>query len=135
MPTTNQLIKHGRKPQKRRCKTPALEGNPFKRGICIWVGVREPKKPNSAKRKCCKVRLVNGREVLAFIPGIDHNLVEHSEVLLRGGRVPDLPGVRYHVVRGVYGCCGVIQRNDPQKATKPRNQSRSKYGVKKPKAV
>lgn len=133
MPTVNQLIKNGRKSKRRRCKTPALEGNPFKRGVCTWVGIRKPKKPNSADRKCCKVRLVNGKEVLAYIPGIDHNLVEHSEVLIRGGRVPDLPGVRYHVVRGKYGCSGVVQRDDPSKGTAPRNQGRSKYGVKKPK--
>jgi len=134
MPTVNQLVRKGRKKKQYKSKAPALEGNPFKRGVCIWVGIRNPKKPNSADRKCCKVRLTNGRVVLAYIPGIDHNLAEHSVVLIRGGRVPDLPGVRYHVVRGKYDCVGVQQRADSSKGTPgPRNQSRSKYGVKKPK--
>lgn len=134
MPTTNQLVRHGRKKKRYKSKAPALEGAPFKRGVVTWAGVRNPKKPNSADRKCCKVRLTNGKEVLAYIPGIDHNLQEHSVVLIRGGRVPDLPGVRYHVVRGALDCVGVQQKADQGKGTPgPRNQSRSKYGVKKPK--
>jgi small subunit ribosomal protein S12 len=132
MPTTNQLVRKGRKKKVRKSKSPALEGAPFKRGVCTWVGIRNPKKPNSAERKCCRVKLTNGREVLAFIPGIDHNLQEHSVVQLRGGRVPDLPGVRYHVVRGRYDASGVKQVEDKGKGTPgPRNQSRSKYGVKR----
>lgn len=133
MPTVNQLIKNPRKPQKRKTRTKALEGNCFKRGVCTWVGIREPKKPNSAERKCCRVRLTNGKEILCFIPGVDHNLVEHSEVLVRGAKCPDLPGVKYAIVRGKHSCSGVIQYNDEKKGVKPRNQSRSKYGVKRPK--
>lgn len=134
MPTINQLVRKGRKPKRRRTKAPALEGNPFVRGVVTWTGIRNPKKPNSAERKCVKVKLVNGWEVLAFVPGIGHNLQLHSNVLLRGGRVPDLPGVRYHVVRGALDCRGVVQTADKASGTPgPRNQSRSKYGVKKPK--
>lgn len=123
MPTINQLVRKGRKPRKRRSKAPALEGCPFKRGVCLQVMTRTPKKPNSALRKVAKVRLTNGREVIAYIPGEGHNLQEHSIVLVRGGRVKDLPGVRYHIVRGVYDAAGV----------EGRKRSRSKYGVKRPK--
>ncbi|MCC6011773.1 30S ribosomal protein S12 [Candidatus Caldipriscus sp.] len=123
MPTINQLVRHGRKPKKRKSKSPALEGCPQKRGVCIRVYTTTPKKPNSALRKVAKVRLSNGREVIAYIPGIGHNLQEHSVVLVRGGRVKDLPGVKYHIVRGVYDAAGVANRRN----------SRSKYGTKKPK--
>lgn len=123
MPTINQLVRKGRKKVKKKSKTPALMGCPQKRGVCIRVYTTTPKKPNSALRKVCKVRLSNGQEVIAYIPGEGHNLQEHSIVLIRGGRVKDLPGVRYHVVRGVYDCAGV----------EGRRQSRSLYGVKKPK--
>jgi len=123
MPTINQLVRKGRKPKKRKSKSPALEGNPQKRGVCIRVYVTTPKKPNSALRKVAKVRLSNGKEVIAYIPGEGHNLQEHSVVLVRGGRVKDLPGVKYHIVRGVYDCAGV----------EGRMQSRSKYGTKRPK--
>ncbi len=123
MPTINQLVRKGRKKVKRRSKSPALEGCPFKRGVCLQVMTRTPKKPNSAMRKVAKVRLSNGQEVIAYIPDEGHNLQEHSIVLVRGGRVKDLPGVRYHIVRGVYDATGVEKRRN----------SRSKYGVKRPK--
>ncbi|MEO0224495.1 MAG: 30S ribosomal protein S12 [candidate division WOR-3 bacterium] len=123
MPTINQLVRNPRKPKKRKSKAPALEGNPQKRGVCIRVYTTTPKKPNSALRKVAKVRLSNGREVIAYIPGEGHNLQEHSVVLVRGGRVKDLPGVKYHIVRGVYDAAGVEKRRN----------SRSKYGTKKPK--
>jgi small subunit ribosomal protein S12 len=123
MPTINQLIRKPRKMQRTKTKSPALEANPFKKGVCLTVKTTTPKKPNSALRKIARVRLSNGREVTVYIPGEGHNLQEHSIVLVRGGRVRDLPGVRYHIVRGVYDCQGV---ND-------RRQSRSKYGAKRPK--
>uniref|UniRef100_A0A7V4E2S8 Small ribosomal subunit protein uS12 n=1 Tax=candidate division WOR-3 bacterium TaxID=2052148 RepID=A0A7V4E2S8_UNCW3 len=123
MPTINQLVRKGRKKIKKKSKAPALMGCPQKRGVCIRVYTTTPKKPNSALRKVCKVRLSNGHEVIAYIPGEGHNLQEHSIVLIRGGRVKDLPGVRYHVIRGVYDCAGV----------EGRRQSRSLYGAKKPK--
>lgn len=123
MPTINQLVRHGRKKQKRKSKSPVLQGNPFKRGVCLQVKTMTPKKPNSALRKVARVRLSNGREVTAYIPGEEHNLQEHSIVLVRGGRVRDLPGVRYHVVRGRDDAMGVADRR----------QSRSRYGTKRPK--
>ncbi len=123
MPTINQLIRNPRKPRRQRSKAPALEGNPQKRGVCIRVYTTTPKKPNSALRKVAKVRLSNGREIIAYIPGEGHNLQEHSVVLVRGGRVKDLPGVKYHIVRGVYDAAGVEKRRN----------SRSKYGAKRPK--
>ncbi|WP_457601227.1 30S ribosomal protein S12 [Hydrogenivirga sp.] len=123
MPTINQLIKHGRERKKRKSKSPALEGNPQKRGVCVRVYTVTPKKPNSALRKVTRVRLSNGIEVSAYIPGEGHNLQEHSIVLVRGGRVKDLPGVRYKVIRGTLDAAGV----------QGRRQSRSKYGAKRPK--
>ena len=123
MPTINQLIRSPRKVQKSKSKSPVLERNPFKKGVCLAVRTMTPKKPNSALRKIARVRLSNGKEVTVYIPGEGHNLQEHSIVLVRGGRVRDLPGVRYHVVRGVYDCQGVADRK----------QSRSKYGAKRPK--
>jgi small subunit ribosomal protein S12 len=123
MPTINQLIRKGREPQKAKSKVPAIEQNPQKRGVCTRVYTTTPKKPNSALRKVAKVRLTNQREVISYIPGEGHNLQEHSVVLIRGGRVRDLPGVRYHVLRGVLDTQGV----------KDRRQSRSKYGAKRPK--
>ena len=123
MPTINQLIKKPRKPLKRINKVKDLEASPSKRGVCLIVKTMTPKKPNSALRKVARVRLSNGKEVTAYIPGIDHNLQEHSIVLVRGGRVRDLPGVRYHIVRGVLDASGV----------EARRRSRSKYGAKKPK--
>ncbi|MGB9742321.1 MAG: 30S ribosomal protein S12 [candidate division WOR-3 bacterium] len=123
MPTINQLVRKPRKKVRAKSKTPALRGNPLKRGVCTRVYTTTPKKPNSALRKVCKVRLTSGYEVTAYIPGEGHNLQEHSIVLVRGGRVKDLPGVRYHVVRGVYDCSGV----------EGRKQARSQYGVKRPK--
>ncbi len=123
MPTTNQLIKHGRKPVAKRQTAPALQNCPQKRGVCVRVFTTTPKKPNSALRKVARVRLTNGMEVTSYIPGIGHNLQEHSVVLIRGGRVKDLPGVRYHVVRGVLDTQGV----------QDRKQGRSKYGTKRPK--
>jgi small subunit ribosomal protein S12 len=138
MPTVNQLVRQGRKKKRHRPRqnSKALEGCPQLRGIVIHAGVKEPKKPNSAKRKVVRVRLSNGNEVWASIPGIDHNLVEHSEVLVRGGRRPDLPGVKFQVVRGALGCAPVQQKADQQKGTPgPRNQGRSKYGVKKAKTA
>lgn len=121
MPTINQLVRKGREKQDKRSKSPVLEGCPQKRGVCLQVRAVTPKKPNSALRKIARVRLSNGREVTAYIPGEGHNLQEHSIVLVRGGRVRDLPGVRYTVVRGVYDCAGV----------EDREQGRSKYGAKK----
>lgn len=136
MPTINQLIRKPRKIIKKRTKSPAMAvnwnnlqkrtlpgTNPFKRGVCTKVYTTTPKKPNSAVRKVAKVKLSNKMEVIAYIPGIGHNLQEHSVVLVRGGRVKDLPGVRYHIVRGKLDCAGVAKRN----------QGRSKYGAKKPK--
>jgi small subunit ribosomal protein S12 len=124
MPTINQLIRRGRKDVEAKDKAPALRSNPQKRGVCTRVYTTTPKKPNSALRKVARVRLTNGFEVTAYIPGEGHNLQEHSIVLIRGGRVKDLPGVRYHIVRGTLDSAGV---ND-------RRQSRSKYGAKRPKA-
>ena len=123
MPTVNQLVRKGRKSQTKRNKVPALEACPQKRGVCTRVYTTTPKKPNSALRKVARVRLTSGFEVTAYIPGIGHNLQEHSVVLLRGGRVKDLPGVRYHIIRGTLDTAGV----------KDRRQSRSKYGAKAPK--
>ncbi|RUM59651.1 MAG: 30S ribosomal protein S12 [Persephonella sp.] len=123
MPTINQLIRKGREKIKKKSKAPALEGNPQKRGVCVRVYTTTPKKPNSALRKVARVRLSNGYEVTCYIPGIGHNLQEHSIVLVRGGRVKDLPGVRYKIIRGALDAAGV----------EGRRQSRSKYGTKKPK--
>lgn len=123
MPTVNQLVRKSRKKQLRRNKVPALQGCPQKRGVCTRVYTTTPKKPNSALRKVARIRLTNGFEVTSYIPGEGHNLQEHSMVLIRGGRVKDLPGVRYHIVRGVLDTQGV----------KDRKQSRSKYGAKRPK--
>ncbi len=123
MPTINQLIKYGREKKKKKSKAPALEGCPQKRGVCVRVYTVTPKKPNSALRKVTRVRLSNGIEVTAYIPGEGHNLQEHSIVLVRGGRVKDLPGVRYKVIRGALDAAGV----------EGRRQSRSKYGTKRPK--
>jgi small subunit ribosomal protein S12 len=123
MPTINQLVRKAREPMHDRSKTPALKGNPQKRGVCTRVYTTTPKKPNSALRKVCKVRLTGGSEVTCYIPGEGHNLQEHSIVLVRGGRVKDLPGVRYHIVRGVLDTTGV----------EGRRQARSQYGVKRPK--
>jgi small subunit ribosomal protein S12 len=123
MPTINQLIKKERVVQKNQTKSPALEGCPQRRGVCTRVYTTTPKKPNSALRKVAKVRLSNGFEVISYIPGIGHNLQEHSVVLIRGGRVKDLPGVRYHIVRGVLDLQGV----------NGRLRARSKYGAKRPK--
>jgi len=123
MPTINQLVRKPRKTQRAKKKNVALESCPQKRGVCLLVKTVTPKKPNSALRKVARIRLSNGKEVTAYIPGIDHNLQEHSIVLVRGGRVRDLPGVRYHIVRGTLDCLGVDGRK----------QSRSKYGAKKPK--
>ncbi len=123
MPTIQQLIRSARKKISKRTKSPALESCPQRRGVCIKVSTTTPKKPNSALRKIARVRLSTGFEVTAYIPGIGHNLQEHSVVLIRGGRVKDLPGVRYHIVRGTLDTAGV----------KNRVQGRSKYGVKRPK--
>lgn len=122
MPTISQLIKKGRHDKKTRMASPALKACPQKRGVCTRVYTTTPKKPNSALRKVCRVRLTNGMEVTSYIPGIGHNLQEHSIVLIRGGRVKDLPGVRYHTVRGTLDAQGVANRK----------QSRSKYGAKRP---
>jgi small subunit ribosomal protein S12 len=130
MPTINQLVRKGRHPARVKSKSPALKNAPFKRGVCLIVKTVKPKKPNSALRKVTKVRLSNGQEVTVYIPGEGHNLQEHSNVLVRGGRVRDLPGVRYHVVRGVLQCEGV---NMSPKFNVPRSKSRSKYGTKKQK--
>ena len=124
MPTINQLVRKGRVKVKSKTTSPALENCPFKRGVCLQVYTRTPKKPNSALRKVARVRLTNQIEVSTYIPGEGHNLQEHSLVLIRGGRVKDLPGVRYHVVRGTLDTTGV----------QGRKQSRSKYGAKRPKA-
>lgn len=123
MPTINQLVRQGRKTAKKKSASPALTGCPQKRGVCIRVYTTTPKKPNSALRKVARVRLTNGIEVTTYIPGIGHNLQEHSVVLIRGGRVKDLPGVRYHVIRGTLDAAGVANRK----------KSRSKYGTKRPK--
>ena len=123
MPTINQLVRKGRTQARRRTKSPALKGCPQRRGVCIRVYTTTPKKPNSALRKVARVRLTNGVEVTSYIPGIGHNLQEHSIVLIRGGRVKDLPGVRYHIIRGVLDAVGVENRR----------QGRSRYGAKQPK--
>lgn len=123
MPTINQLVKQGRKSSKKKSGAPALQANPQKRGLCTRVYTATPKKPNSALRKVARVRLTNGTEVTVYIPGIGHNLQEHSVVLVRGGRVRDLPGVRYHLVRGTLDAAGVDGRQ----------QARSKYGAKRSK--
>ena len=123
MPTINQLVRKGRKRITKKTTTPALKGNPQKRGVCTRVYTTTPKKPNSALRKVTRVRLTNGMEVTAYIPGEGHNLQEHSIVLLEGGRVKDLPGVRYHIIRGTLDTSGVSDRTT----------SRSRYGTKKPK--
>jgi small subunit ribosomal protein S12 len=125
MPTTSQLIRKGRKISIKKTKAPALAKCPQKRGVCVRVYTTTPKKPNSALRKVARVRLTNGHEVIAYIGGEGHNLQEHSVVLIRGGRVPDLPGVRYHIVRGTLDTAGV----------KDRRQGRSKYGTKLPKTA
>jgi small subunit ribosomal protein S12 len=125
MPTINQLIKKGRQSIKKKNKTPALKGCPQKRGVCIRVYTSTPKKPNSALRKVARVRLTNGIEVTTYIPGIGHNLQEHSVVLIRGGRVKDLPGIRYHIIRGTLDSSGVENRR----------RGRSKYGAKRPKGI
>ncbi|NLP18246.1 MAG: 30S ribosomal protein S12 [Firmicutes bacterium] len=122
MPTISQLVRQGRKTIKKKSQSRALQGSPQKRGVCTRVFTSTPKKPNSALRKVARVRLTNGIEVTAYIPGIGHNLQEHSVVLIRGGRVKDLPGVRYHIVRGTLDAAGVQERM----------QSRSKYGAKRP---
>ena len=129
MPTISQLIRHPRRTAKAKSKVRDLNQCPQRRGVCLQVKTQTPKKPNSALRKVARVRLTNGREVTAYIPGVDHNLQEHSIVLIRGGRVRDLPGVRYHIVRGALDTAGVT--ND--KEGKGRNRSRSKYGVKRKK--
>ncbi|MFC1628195.1 30S ribosomal protein S12 [Gemmatimonadota bacterium] len=123
MPTTNQLVRKGRKKVRKKGTAPALQGSPQRRGVCTRVYTTTPKKPNSALRKVARVRLTNRLEVTAYIPGEGHNLQEHSIVLIRGGRVKDLPGVRYHIIRGVLDTSGVADRT----------QSRSKYGTKRPK--
>jgi small subunit ribosomal protein S12 len=123
MPTFNQLVRKPRKPQVRRNKVPALQECPQKRGVCTRVYTTTPKKPNSALRKVARIRLTNGHEVISYIPGEGHNLQEHSVILIRGGRVKDLPGVRYHIIRGALDTQGV----------KDRKQARSKYGAKRPK--
>ena len=123
MPTINQLVRFGRKKVRKKGRTPDLDQCPERRGVCLQVRTQTPKKPNSALRKVARVRLSNGKEITAYIPGIDHNLQEHSIVLVRGGRVRDLPGVRYHIVRGVLDTLGVANRK----------QGRSKYGARRPK--
>src|SRR5687767_1562052 len=123
MPTINQLVRKGREAPRKKSKTPAMQACPQKRGVCIRVYTTTPKKPNSALRKVARVRLTNGLEVTSYIPGVGHNLQEHSIVMIRGGRVKDLPGVRYHIVRGTLDTAGVANRK----------QSRSKYGMKAPK--
>jgi len=124
VPTVSQLIRSGREAQRSRTKSPALSRSPQKRGVCVRVYTSTPKKPNSALRKVARVRLTNGIEVTTYIPGVGHNLQEHSIVMIRGGRVKDLPGVRYHVIRGTLDAMGV----------EGRRQSRSKYGAKRPKS-
>ncbi|NLX84712.1 MAG: 30S ribosomal protein S12 [Synergistaceae bacterium] len=123
MPTISQLIRNGRSDKRRGISSPALQNNPQRRGVCTRVYTVTPKKPNSALRKVARVRLTNGIEVTAYIPGVGHNLQEHSVVLVRGGRIKDLPGVRYHIIRGTLDCGGVENRR----------QSRSLYGARKPK--
>ena len=130
MPTINQLVRFGRVVQKAKKKNVALESCPQKRGVCLLVKTVTPKKPNSALRKVARVRLSNGKEVTAYIPGIDHTLQEHSIVLVRGGRVRDLPGVRYHIIRGTLDALGVEMQ---AKFNARRSKSRSKYGTKRPK--
>jgi len=125
VPTINQLVRQGRKSLAEKSASPALRGNPFKRGVCTVVKTTTPKKPNSALRKIARVRLTNGYEVTAYIPGVGHNLQEHSVVMIRGGRVKDLPGVRYHIIRGTLDAQGVANRR----------QGRSKYGAKRPKGA
>ena len=125
MPTINQLVKKGRQKVKKKIKTPALKECPQRRGVCIRVYTSTPKKPNSALRKVARVRLTNGVEVTSYIPGIGHNLQEHSVVLIRGGRVKDLPGIRYHIIRGTLDSAGV----------EDRRRGRSKYGAKRPKGI
>ena len=125
MPTINQLVRFGRSTTEKKKKSPALKGNPQKRGVCVRVYTTTPKKPNSALRKVARVKLVNGIEVTAYIPGIGHNLQEHSIVLIRGGRTKDLPGVRYKIIRGALDTAGVVNRK----------QGRSRYGTKKPAAA
>ncbi|MDY6935559.1 MAG: 30S ribosomal protein S12 [Spirochaetota bacterium] len=124
MPTINQLIRYGREKKRKKSKSPALRGCPQKRGVCTRVMTVTPKKPNSALRKIARVRLTNGMEVTAYIPGVGHNLQEHSAVLVRGGRVKDLPGVKYHIVRGALDAFGV----------EDRKRGRSKYGTRRPRA-
>jgi len=124
VPTINQLVRKGREPIRKKEKAPALQGAPQKRGVCIRVYTTTPKKPNSALRKVARIRLTNGIEVTTYIPGVGHNLQEHSIVLIRGGRVKDLPGVRYHVIRGTQDTAGV----------QDRRQGRSLYGAKRPKS-
>lgn len=133
MPTVNQLVRFGRKKIENKSKAPALQGCPQKRGVAVRVYVVGPKKPNSANRKVARVRLTNGQEVTTYIPGIGHNIQEHSQVLVRGGRVKDLPGVRYHIIRGVLDVAGDTVRTGAVK--EQRNRSRSLYGVKKPKTA
>ncbi len=123
MPTLNQLVRAGREVNRSKSKSPALVACPQKRGVCVKVATMTPKKPNSALRKIARVRLTNGMEVTCYIPGVGHNLQEHSIVLIRGGRVKDLPGIRYHIVRGALDAAGVADRR----------QGRSKYGAKRPK--
>jgi small subunit ribosomal protein S12 len=123
MPTINQLVSHGRQPIRKKTASPALRRCPQRRGVCLRVYTTTPKKPNSALRKVARVRLTNGIELTAYIPGVGHNLQEHSVVLIRGGRVKDLPGVRYHIIRGTLDSVGV----------EGRKKSRSKYGAKRPK--
>jgi small subunit ribosomal protein S12 len=125
MPTINQLIRKGRKKTRKKVRTPALQSCPQKRGVCVRVYTSTPKKPNSALRKVARVRLTNGIEATSYIPGVGHNLQEHSVVLIRGGRVKDLPGVRYHIIRGTMDTDGVDDRR----------QGRSKYGAKRPKGI
>ena len=125
MPTTLQLIRFGREKSIRKTKAPALDSSPQKRGVCTRVYTTTPKKPNSALRKVARIKLSNGMEVTSYIPGVGHNLQEHSIVLIRGGRVKDLPGVRYHIIRGTLDTAGVTDRK----------QGRSKYGAKRPKAA
>ena len=124
MPTINQIIKQGRRTAEEKSKAPIMDKCPQRRGVCLTVTTTSPKKPNSAMRKIARVRLTNKQEGIVYIPGEGHNLQEHSSVLIRGGRVKDLPGVRYHIIRGALDTAGVAKRN----------QSRSKYGAKKPKA-
>ena len=123
MPTINQLVRKGRRKSRKKVKTPALQSCPQRRGVCVRVYTSTPKKPNSALRKVARVRLTNGIEVTSYIPGVGHNLQEHSVVLIRGGRVKDLPGVRYHIIRGAKDAVGV----------EDRRKGRSKYGTKRPK--